>query len=216
MLELKTYSKPELSEMLGTQSTQGLRRKLERYGVSFAVAGRGERTTYTIHSIADPLKIFLITELDFDANTDFRKVRNLYFYFFNDEEFMAMPDEVKEHRMREHGRDISRQTIANYIEKLRRKGWVYTATGRFIYYFAHKDQQRIVGKAEYLQAWHEYWDDRMNGHDSISAICSMIDVYGGVARKQEIPEANAIYKPEIEYMQQLIHNSLSQDVMDKF
>lgn len=109
MLEVgKVYTKPEMSHIFGTKAKQGIDRKLERYGITFSVSGKGERAVYEIQKIQDPFKVFAITELGFDANTDFRKLRNFYFYYFNDEEFMAMPDEVKESRMRKEGKDIYR------------------------------------------------------------------------------------------------------------
>ena len=112
MLELRKYPKAELSEMFGTQDTEGLKRKLKRYGITFETIGRGQTLTFDIKAMEDQFKVFCITELDFEANCDFTKVRNFYYYYFNDEEFMAMPDEVKEARMWAEGHPVSRQTIA--------------------------------------------------------------------------------------------------------
>lgn len=54
MLEInRTYTKPELSQMLGTRSRQGIDRKLIRYGVGFEASGRGESAVYTIRLIRD-------------------------------------------------------------------------------------------------------------------------------------------------------------------
>ena len=143
------YSKPELTQMLGTRSKQGIDRKLDRYGVVYEVCGRGERATYTVKGMADPFKVFAITELGFDANTDFTKLRNFYYHFFEDDEFMAMPDEVKEVRMRKMGQDVSRQTIATYTRRLESNDLINRNTKNFIYYFAHKQEQRICDHAEY-------------------------------------------------------------------
>ena len=41
MLELRKYPKAELSALFGTRDTQGLKRKLERYGIVYEEAGRG-------------------------------------------------------------------------------------------------------------------------------------------------------------------------------
>lgn len=163
MLELRKYPKAELSALFGTRDTQGLKRKLERYGIVYEEAGRGNTMTFDIKEITDPFKIFCITELDFDGGTDFKKVRNFYYYFFNDEEFMAMPDEVKEARMRAEGRPVARQTIANYTYKLQSHNLIERNTQNFIYYFAFKQTQRMTDRAEYLQAWHEYRADIGNG-----------------------------------------------------
>lgn len=212
MLELKAYPKPELSAIFGTQCTEGLQRKMERYGITFEREGRGERAIYKITEIQNPFKIFCITELGFDGGTDFRKLRNFYYYFFNDEEFMAMPDEVKEYRMMKEGSPVSRQTIANYTRRLEIHDMINRNTTNYIYYFANKQTQRMVDKAEYLQAWHEYWAEIGNGVPSFDAIWDMREKYGGVARKQAIPEINGIYNEKIEYMLNLIVQSIENEM----
>lgn len=213
MLEVgKVYTKPELSQIFGTKAKQGIDRKLERYGITFSVSGKGERAVYEIQKIQDPFKVFAITELGFDANTDFRKLRNFYFYYFNDEEFMAMPDEVKESRMRKEGKDISRQTIANYTAKLEVHDLINRYSPDYIYYFAYKRKQRIVQREDYSKAWHEYWAKLNAGVNYYKAMDDMIFTYGGVARKQAIPQINGIYNKQIEYMLSLIQQSIENEL----
>ena len=65
--------------------------------------------------------------------------------------------------------------------------------------------------AEYSQAWKEYWDAKSEGIDYYTAICDMIANYGGVARKQLIPEINGVYNKKIEYMLNLIHESIENE-----
>lgn len=213
MLEVGcTYSKPDMTRMFGTRGMENLKRKLIRYGVEFTVSGRGECAQFHIHDLKDPFKVYAILELNCDANTDFCKLRNFYYYYFNDEEFMAMPDEVKEHRMRECGKDISRQTIAGYVRKLEQHDMISRNTDNFIYYFAFQQEQIMTDRAEYRQAWHEYWIDRDNGLNSADAICRMYGKYGGVARKQSVPAVNGIYNKEIEYMLNLIQQSMENEI----
>jgi len=212
MLELKEYTKPEMTAMFGTRDMENLKRKMIGYGITFEVDGRGEKAVFTIKNMESPFKIYCITELGFDGRTDFYKVRNLFYYFFNDEEFMAMPDEVKEYRMRKQGQGVSRQTIANYIAKLDNKGLIDRNTNNYIYYFAFKQEQRIVERPEYLQSWHEYWNDIDNGFSSSEAIKRMRNNYGGVARKQPKPEINGIYTEEIEYLCTLVQQSIEQEI----
>jgi hypothetical protein len=212
MLEIgQTYPKPELSRTFGTRDKQGLDRKLTRYGIAFDVCGRGDSSTYTITAITDPFKVFAITELGFDGGTDFTKLRNFYYHFFEDEIFMAMPDEVKEVRMREMGQPVSRQTIANYTQRLEANNLINRHTNNFIYYFAYKQEQRIVDRSEYLQAWFEYWDDIASGLNSFDAIANMRTDHGGVARKQPIPEINGIYNEKIEQMLSYIQQSIEDE-----
>ena len=214
MLELnRSYTKQELSQMLGTRSKQGIDRKLQRYGVVFSVCGWGDTTTYTIQSISDRFKLYAILDLCCAGNTDFRKLRNVYYHYFEDEVFRAMPDEVKEVRLHEIGEGVSRQAIAGYIKKLENREMISRFTDNFIYYFAKGQQQRIVERAEYLNAWHEYWRDRNFGLDSNEAIFRMFMKYQGVARKQAIPAINGIYNKEIEYMLSLTQESIENEVM---
>lgn len=213
MLELmKSYSKSEMTAMFGTKNMEGLQRKIERNGVSFDIKGRGESAIFTITNMENPFKIYCITELGFDGHTDFYKLRNYYYYYFNDTEFRAMPNEVQENRMRLVHRDVSRQTIANYLMKLYRKNFIDLNINNFVYYFAFKDKQRIVEKDEYSAAWREYWNDIRNGYSNFDAIYNMRCNYDGVARKQAIPEINGIYNKEVEFLCNLIQNDIEREL----
>ena len=214
MLEIGCeYKKSELTQIFGSKSNQAISRKLDRYGVKFSVAGRGEQAVYKIRQMDDKFKIFAITELGFDANTDFQKLRNFYFYFFNDEEFQTLPDEMKEARMRENNRDNSRQTIAKYLDRLVEHNYIaYLGGDDFVYYFAHKGKRRTVEKSEYSRAWREYWSDKESGMDYYTAIYNMIVHYGGVARKQAVPTVNAIYGKKIDEMLSYIEQSIENEI----
>lgn len=214
MLEIGCeYKKSKLTQIFGSKSNQAINRKLDRYGVKFSVVGRGEQAVYKIQQMDDKFKIFAITELGFDANTDFQKLRNFYFYFFNDEEFQTLPDEMKEARMRENNRDISRQTIAKYLDRLVEHNYIaYLGGDDFVYYFAHKGKRRTVEKSEYSRAWREYWSDKKSGMDSYTAIYNMIVHYGGVARKQAVPTVNAIYGKKIDEMLSYIEQSIENEI----
>ena len=212
MLELKVYSKAELGEIFGTEDTQGLKRKMQRYGIEFQTAGRGDNLTFDIIKTAAPFKVFCIDELGYDGRTDFRKLREFLYCFINDDEFRAMPDEVKAQRMRKDGKPMCRQTIANYIAKLDKINLINRNTGEFIYYFAYKDTQRIATHAEYVEAWKQYWMDKGNGADSMEAIWNMRFNHGGVARKQTIPAINGIYLDTISRLNNIICISIEDEL----
>ena len=206
------YTKKELNLMFGDGNVQALKRKLTRYGISHNVSGRGENAIFEILKIEDRFKVFCITELDFYGNTDFKKLRNFYYYFFNDEEFAAMPDEFKERKMTERGKSVSRQTIANYIKKLTSKIWVAYSDSNCKYYFAYKDEQKFTTHEEYSEAWRNYWLDKENGCDCGEAICRMVAHYGGVARKQTVPQLNAFYLDKIKELCDLIQESFEKEI----
>ena len=196
----------------GTKDMQGLKRKMERCKTTFQVEGRGKSAVFKIKEITEPFKTFCITELGVDGRTDFNKLLYFLYYYFNDDEFRAMPDEVKEFRMTNNGNHVSRQTIATYIAKLDRKGLIDRNTNKYIYYFAFKQEQRLVERPEYLQAWHEYWNNIDNGYTCPQAINKMREDYGGVARKQPQPEINGIYIDEIKYLCTLIQEAIEKEV----
>lgn len=215
MLEERSYSKQELAELLGTQDRQGLKDKLDGYDVVYTIRGRGDNAVFKIKRLNNPFKVFCILELGFKPQTDFKKVRNLYWYYFNDDEFMAMPDEVKEHRMGENGHPVSRQSIAKYLEKLARKEYINPQSGNYIYYFAYKDTQTITTKEEYLKAWHDYYARKLQTN-YFEAIMEMRDIYGGVAKKQAIPDINGIHIDKINYLNELIIRSLYDELDEEF
>ncbi len=205
------WAKPQLTSIFGTKSNTDLKKKLTRYGVEYDFKGRGEQAVYTFLEIADPFKLFAIASLGFDGNTDFEKVRNFYYIFFNDTEFSALPDEVKENRMAMVDRHISRQSIHRYTQKLTDRNLI-SMSSEYIYYFANKDTQRTTDKTEYLQAWHQYWAMIEQGSSCFEAIYQMKCKHGGVARKQQIPEVNGIYNEAIEYMLDLIQKSIENEL----
>ena len=215
MLEQREYTIAEIGSQLGTATRQGIKRKLERYEVSFRITGRGENTIFTINEIKNEFKLFCIIELNFSAETDFYKLQYFLYYFFNDDDFRAMPDERKAVWIDGNNHHVSRPTIASYTQKLERENMILRDSGNYTYYFALKEHQRFVDKEEYSQAWREYWANREAGADSHEAIATMIADYGGVARKQAIPEINGIYNKKIEDMLSLIQKNIEKEHDEK-
>ena len=212
MLEARKYTKTEMAEILETTDNQGISRKLQRYGIEFEKSGRGEKTIFDIKAVPDKFKMYCISELGYDGRIDFRKLREFLYCYINDDEFRAMPDEVKEYRMRADENPISRQTIAKYTFQLKHLDIVNLDSGRYIYYFAFKDIQRVTEHKEYVMAWKQYWENRENEMASIDAISIMIATFGGVARKQAIPEFNAIYYNKIEELNRIILESIENEL----
>jgi len=212
MLDLRCYSKDELTEIFNSNDRQAIRRKLQRANVVFEEYGNGANWIIDITKINDPFRIYCMTDLGFTGRTDFYKLRYYYYYFFSDEEFMTMPDEVKEQRMRDKGRSISRRTIAGYTRKLEERNMINRNTSNFLYYFAYKQTQRFTDRSEYGKAWSEYWENKNKGLNSWEAIVIMRHRYGGVARRQAIPEVNGIYNKQIEYMLSLIYQSIENEI----
>ena len=85
----------------------------------------------------------------------------------------------------------------------------------YIYYFAYKGEQIITTAQEYKRAWRGYWLDIDDGMHSWDAIWNMRITYGGVARKQPIPDVNVLYDGQIEEIVDLAVNHIWKEVEQK-
>lgn len=211
LLECKAYPAPEMWQMLGVKDNQGAQRKLSRYGVRFFVNGWGKNASFNITAIDDPFKVYCILEMGFDANCDFKKLRNYLFFLLGDDEYCWLPDEPMEKYMRSKGFYLSRQTITKYREHLERLNYIHG--GDFIYYRVYRDDRdrqcyQQVEKEKYNKAWRVYWDMRNDGADSELAFACMYSAFGGVPRKQAKPIKNAFHLKELNYLLDLVSTSI--------
>lgn len=198
-------------QMLGVKDNQGAQRKLSRYGVRFFVNGWGKNASFNITAIDDPFKVYCILEMGFDANCDFKKLRNYLFFLLGEDEYCWLPDEPMEKYMRSKGFYLSRQTITKYREHLERLNYIHG--GDFIYYRVYRDDRdrqcyQQVEKEEYNKAWRGYWDMRNDGADSELAFACMYSAFGGVPRKQAKPIKNAFHLKELNYLLDLVSTSI--------
>lgn len=214
-LEIRNYTKAELSEIMGTRPMQSLERKLQRYEIEYTKTGRGESAVFSIHQIRNRFKMYCIEELKYDCKTDFQKLSYFIYYFFNDDEFMAMPDEIKEVRMTANEQPVSRQTIAKYARKLEENNLVLLKSGNYRYYFAYHGTQTMTDKETYSKAWKEYWKRIHDGGYPWEAIGYMRAEYGGIARKQAIPLINGIFNEKIDYICSLVQEQMERQVESK-
>ncbi len=215
MLECKMYPATEIWDYLGVKSNEAAKRKLNRYGVVCFVNGSGETANINITAINNPFKLYCVFDMGFNPHNDFTKLRNYLFFLLGDEEYCWLPDEAMEAYMRRMGYTISRQTIAKYRERL--ESLDYIAGGDFIYYRVYHDendrqQYEVVEKEEYNWAWHLYWDKRNEGGDSRQAYAYMYSSFKGVPRKQAKPAKNGILKKELNYLMDLVSNSIFKEV----
>lgn len=192
MLECREYSYQELCSIFNTHDARSIKNRLTRWNVEYTYKGRGANLKFTIQNIHDPFRVFCILELSYSPQTDFRKLAYFLYYYMNDVEFYSLPCERQEQIMWMEGTPLTRQTIETYIQRLADNELILRASGNFRYYFALGDTIIDTDEETYKQAWHEYWIhiEIMPPQD---AIWQMRRKYGGVARKQAIPEQNVFY-----------------------
>lgn len=212
MFREKEYTIMEMREITGTKDRQGIREKLNNYAIEFDESGWGKTVVFNIKNIPDKFKAFCVIDLKVPAQTDFKKLKCFLYYFFCDETFAQIPDEAKAERLKKDKNDISRQTIAKYIARLDTLNLISKNTDNYVYYFASGNYRENTTKETYSKAWKEYWQNKSNGYSTADAINEMRYNYGGVARKYPIPEWNGIYLEEINYIIDLVCESIENEL----
>lgn len=209
MLELKTYTKAEMAEILGTTDNQGIKRKLNGYGVEYITEGRGKNITFKITKIKDKFKLFCITELKFDANTDFDRLMHFMYLFWNYEDYRGTPYNVLVKVLSDKNKYVSRQTISYWIDKLEKSGYIWTSIFDFRYYCTINGKIKEIPHELYKRGWRAYWNSFEKTNDKTTAYYAMRGEAGGYLFKKPIAEINAFYLNKIDMLIDIINERLS-------
>lgn len=210
MLEKRLYKFDEIADYLGTRNNQGLRNKLQRYGVKFQEEGRGRMKTFTILSIPDPFPLYCVFDLGIDYRTDFKKLRDFTFFLLRDDDFSGRSGEMMEEYLHNGGYQISRQTIAKYIALYERMDLIAT-NGETVYYRVYHEgllqKHEVITKELYCKAWSVYWKKRRKNADSLLAFRCMYNFLDGVPRKQNKIVKNGFYTDTLNSLSELVAES---------
>ena len=215
MLEIREYKIAELRDIFETRDRQGIRRKLTRYGCKFEETGRGEGVVFNILSAPDEFKVFCITEMNVPAQADFRRMKMFYYAFFEDEDFMNMPDVDKEKYMSDEYEAVSRQTIRNWIRYLERANLIYRDKFECNYYAINKrsNGDRVVteiSRETYKEGWDVYWKNN-KPEESDFAFLAAMEVWGGAVCRTPKNLINGIEWNKIERLKNIIINSIFEE-----
>lgn len=213
MLETKIYALHEIAvELDMSPNRQGIIRRLQRANIKYSVTGRGQNATFKIKEIPaiSAFKLICKKELNFAYNSDFNKIRNLFYFFFNDEEFAALPIEAKVERMDACEKHISSGTISAYLNKLYSFDDSYSRNADYIYYFALGSERRMTNKEEYLKAWHDYWSWR-ELYNSYIASMLVKEEYKGFPRRSGVPILSAFPSDTILKLIKLTNESYDEE-----
>ena len=161
MLEIRKYTSAEMANELGIALTVNslkscIKGKLDRLGVEYDYDGRGASTIYEIKSLPDEFKDYCMKHFGCASNTDFQKMREVFFLALNDESYLSKPDTEKQDMSDEYGIHTYRGTIAKYISKLENAG--YIGGGEYRYLVVTKDTEGIhhskeISKERYCNGW---------------------------------------------------------------
>lgn len=205
MLELKTYTKDEIVSILGTEDRQGIKRKLDGYGVEYIIDG-WKNYTLTITAINDPFRLFCITTLGIPAQADFQKLKILYYYLFCCPEFATQPYEVMASKLKEEGEadPPSSKTIGKWVAHLGTIDFVAFDRDDCVYYAIQKGKDGLrackeITREVYCAGWHIYWTYKP-GEGTEAAYYRMFNYVGGHPCRRPKMKNNAIYQDEIEQL----------------
>lgn len=205
MLELRTYTKNEITGILDTTDRQGVKRKLDGYGVEYTIDGWGNYTL-TITAINDPFRLFCITTLGIPAQADFDKLKTLYYHLFCCPEFATQPYEVMASKLKEEGEadPPSNKTIGKWVAYLGTIDFVAFDRDDCVYYAIQKGQDGMrncveISKETYCAGWRIYWEYKTKEGTDL-AYYRMYNYVGGHPCRRPKMKANGIYNKEIEQL----------------
>lgn len=212
MLQVRSYSFAELKEILGTKDKQATDRKLTRYGVEYYSTGWADNREYTITNIPDPFRLYCVLTLGIPPQADFQKIRNFYYYFFCVEGFTDLPLIEMAKVMDDEGVPASIQFISKWIEYLRHLDYINFTQSECEYYAISRDEAnnricKTISRKEYVDAWAIYFEWKpIEGCGT--AYTRMYNTIGGHPYKKPIYQQNALMYEEIEYLIDLIIDTL--------
>ena len=211
MIEIKTYTKAELAEILHTPNRQGITRKLDRYNIAYTCDGDGDNLKITVKAIPNPFKVFCITNLGIPAQSDFTLLRNLFYYLFCCEGFAGLPLIQMAEKLDEDGRHIARETIGKWINYLEKIDFVAFDKADCTYYAISTAPDgaklhREISKEQYNIGWKIYFEHKPE-EGSHGAYARMYNYIGGHPYKKAKMIPNAFYIQEINQMIEYINES---------
>jgi len=211
MLANRSYSISEMEELLNTTGKQNIDRKLERYSIEFSSEGRGRGRIYTIQHIPNPFKVYAITKLGIPAQSNFTKIRNLYYLLFCGESFSDFPLIEMERVMEAEGIPMARQTITKWINYLQHINYITFSPANVKYYIIRKTPTGTKEYAEidaetYKQGWGIYHQSKIS-EGSRNAYAKMYNIIGGHPYKKFEMVENAILQAEIDELIEVINES---------
>ena len=212
MLEIRKYTKNELSAVLETNTKQGIDRKLQRYGVKFVSNGWGQTLMYEIQEVPDRFKLYCITEMGMSSLVNFEKFKCFCYYLFCDETFANFPIVEMEVIMSEDAVHVSRQTISNWLNRLSRIGYIhFDKTTECIYYAITKTPDgkkhyKEILQEVYCKGWNLYWSNKSKIGTN-AAYTKMYDYVGGHPYKHPKIDQNIVCSEKIQKLIELVNES---------
>lgn len=217
MLEERVYDEKELGKILKTQGQKNIKEKLKRYDIDFSVSTSDNSHVFEIHKINDKFKVFCILNLGFSANTDFSMLKHFIYYFYNNDEFRILSQNLMCQILeKDLGKAPCRQTIGKWLAQLENQGLYFKDISEYKYFSVYKGNFREIPREEYCEAWKAYFDylkDCPDKEDSNSyyAFKEMFAIIGGKAVKRPMIVNNGFYTDQIIQLTEYALESIEKD-----
>ena len=194
MLEQKTYTKAEISEIAGTKDRQSIKDKLNTLGITYSIEGNGNNAIFEIKEIPDKFKTFCTLELGFDPRTDFNRLAVFVYMLFNDDDFQIQPFAEMAIRMGEDNNEATRQTLSKWKKRFE-ENKLFIGRGGYKYYSVSYGIRREITKEKHSEAWKAYYDYLVEHPKGGNPFSAMYKLIGGKATKRELLAGNAFKVP---------------------
>ena len=210
MLELKTYLRDELAEVLKTpKNNTNIENKLNTFNVEYTAEGKGKERTYNIINIPDEFKVYCVTELDFKAQTSFYKLKYFVYYFFNDDKFRTLTAD-------QMGKDLDcesacRQTVSKWYKQFEKLDLFITSKSDSLYFSVYNGERTEITQEKYKEAWAIYWDYKSKGYDYWTAMHYACHRIGGYPLRIYKIHLNAFYIDIINKLTEYAVKSINND-----
>lgn len=214
-LEKRVYSRAELVDLFKTDRLDAIKAKIERAGYTYRSSGRGKSYTMEIQDLPmeDPFKKFCIETLGYDQRTEFPKLKVFLYYFLADDEFMTLQNNEMSKLIEDQtGIHISSDTISNYYDRLKARGWADHFYGEYVYYIYDNNEKknRYISREEYCSIYREFWAIVRAHKGDFSVADSKIRAkYGNKPKKRFKELKTAFFNKEYDELWQILENEYS-------
>ena len=200
MLELKTYTKAELTAAYKTGRLDYIKRKITAEGYKYTDSGRADNYKMTITELPNnfnQFKRYCIDELKIDYRTNFELLAEFLKRILGQDNFINLQYEEMTRQMNKQGIKINSETVAKYFKMFYDMNWYRDSMVEFKYYIYDYtiEASREITKEEYAAAWAAFREGTYNSTNE--AVKHLYDVSGTTPKKEPIVELNGIYLEQI-------------------
>lgn len=220
MLELREYTREELTSIHNTDNLQAIKNKVKRQGYVFEDIGRGKSYKMKIVSMPNAeaaFRLYCIENLGFAAQKDFKPIKVFLELMLQDDEFVNLQQDEQLAILSDYGAAISKPTLISYYEIIKNK-LEWFANVDYIYYVYYSDAKtegnKYISEELYKKAWkehHIYLNSKYTKEEQrkLKYYIKYADFFTnkelyGIPKKRPKMTLNGFYKQQYDELEKLI------------